>query len=224
MASRERSTTGLIVLLGAAACGGSRVEPAVQPVSPQDVARAEAMGISDLEGLSCAAVALAPLVGIVREFVPGAGAIVPGAPAGTGDNLARSAQQTMAASDSRAANLRAASQAQIAAAQAASVGDHTRAARENANAVDLLHRTLDVGAAPGQRPRRAAGSPSEDASLLEEYASDWALMLTTPDSAEVAKARVARVDETDSQVMEDYVDVLLYAYRSFDLGCSGPAL
>jgi hypothetical protein len=63
---------------------------------------------------------------------------------------------------------------------------------------------------------------NEEGELLKEYASLWAVLLTTPDSAAEAEARIAEIDEMNPGVMESYVGVVLYASRAWDLGCDTP--
>lgn len=62
----------------------------------------------------------------------------------------------------------------------------------------------------------------EEGRLLEEYASRWALILTTPDSVASAQARVAEIDESNPEVVDAYVRVVLPASRAWDLGCGTP--
>jgi hypothetical protein len=174
-------------------------------------------------------VALAPVIGVVAAFIPRADSPTYVKPSPATDDLARSAQQNMAASDEMVANFRESNQVRQQASAAASGGNNTAAASLNAHSTDLLHRTRSAGTAPARRPR-STGTPPSDA-LLEEYAADaaqgqlleeyallWATLLTSPDSGEVAKARIAEIDSLDPQVMEQYLDVLMYAYSSVDLG------
>lgn len=224
MTHQIRNTIGRLALVTIVACGGTRTAPATQTPTAQQVAEAEAGGLTDLEGLACTAVALAPVIDIAREFVPGAGVMIPGTLSRPTNDLARSAQQLMAWGDARTVNAQASLDAQRAAAQARRVGDHYRAAQASAYATDLLHRTRDVEAAPVRSGRATGGPPSEQSELLPEYASLWALLLSTPDDAAGANARVAEIDKRDPWVQEDYLRVLLYAYRSFDFGCGKPSI
>ena len=62
----------------------------------------------------------------------------------------------------------------------------------------------------------------EEGRLLEEYASRWALILTTPDSVASAQARVAEIDESNPEVVDAYVRVVLPASRAWDLAVARP--
>ena len=226
MTDWKRAST-LLALAVASGCGGARAASDAPLPTPavHELARLQQDGRIDPHRLSCAAVELAPLIEDLAPVLPVLwGASTPRYYYG-GSSHARSVQDGMAASDTRNAAMRGASQARQTAAYANRVGDTALATQATNYAIGAMRTAQSADASPGGiavASRPAGPWRAEDTPVLEEYAALFAELLTAEDEVPGVRDRLAEIGRASPNVMDAYASLLLEAYADPELRC-GPS-
>mgnify|MGYP006969396477 FL=1 len=218
----------LVVIATATGCGGARAPSDAPLPTPavHELARLQQEGRIDPVRLTCAAVELAPVIEDLAPILPVLwGASTPSY-SFEGASHARSVQDGMAASDTRNAAMRNASQARQTAAYATRVGDTRLATLATNYAIGAMRTAQDADAGPGSigiAHRPAGPWHAENTPILEEYAALFADLLTAQDEAPTeVRDRIAEIGRESPNVMEAYAGLLLEAYADPDLRCAPP--
>jgi hypothetical protein len=217
----------ITIVVAAAGCGGSRApdSPGAPTPAVHQLASLQEQGRLDPSRLACSAITLDLAAQELGPLLPGLYNPATRPVEEPTSSHARDVQRGMAASDSRSASMRIASQARVTAAQAAAAGDQYRAVRASSYAAEALS---DAGVLFTDLPPLPpvvvppSGWSEEDSALLVEYASLWAtIFVAEPGTDEAERARVVRISESSPAIMEAYANLLLYTYRDPELVCAG---